>query len=412
VRGARSSIPECDGRRAKSRSPIATQSRPGCPRDAGSHYVSDLSPGIRRMRSGPRIPLHHGRCRTLRDRTSCGEFERWRFRRPGRRCGSRARRAPHPGGGARRSPPKKYRYHARWREVRGRIQVRAAGRVGDSLPAIRKRVDETWRAPGLPAQKVLRPCASAWKTRWRRIATPNTRAPIARADSPRSATGTWTSEGQPARIPIQGKSGKSHTLLVTDRRVARIVKACQDLPVTSCSSTSTRGSGAEIDSADVNAYLREISGTDFTATSVPHLGRLGGQALAGLRDLGRRRSAASGEQEHRPGVKRTWQRRWATLPAVCRRSYIHPALIEGTERGTLLEALQSMPRRRRPGGLTPNERLTLAFLKRSRRARRGEARRAGPGQNAGCPATEGRDTLAGLEGSSLRTWQPWFGRWL
>jgi len=170
---------------------------------------------------------------------------------------------------------------------------------------------------------------------------------------------------------FQAKSGKLQCVRLSDRRLARIVKACQDLPGQHLFQyVDADGSPKPVTSSDVNAYLRAIAGDDFTAKDFR---TWAGTVLAATAlcepdpDSGACRSV--------PVAIKLVAARLGNTPAVCRKSYIHPGIIEGHLAGTLrpfLERGAVARRTRRAGALSAAEGVVLAFLS----GRRRPARRA------------------------------------
>ena len=176
-------------------------------------------------------------------------------------------------------------------------------------------------------------------------------------------------EGDRIRICFRGKSGVWNEGRVTDRRLARIVKRCRDLPGYELFQyLDEDGERHSLGSADINLYLREISSEDITAKDFrtwagTHL------AASALKQL-----AAPDEPARKSAIVRAVEevaRHLGNTAAVCRKCYIHPAIFDGYLDGTLLRTLQRRPRLGGKGeGMTLEETGVIAFL----RARTSEAR--------------------------------------
>src|SRR5690242_13864685 len=128
-------------------------------------------------------------------------------------------------------------------------------------------------------------------------------------------------------LQFKGKCGKWHRIDVSDRRLARIVKACRDLPGQDLFQyIDDRGRRQDVTSGDVNAYLKEITGRDFTAKDFR---TWSGTVLAAtaLREMERADSKARARRNVLRAIEAV-----ATLlgntRAVCRKSYIHPAVLD------------------------------------------------------------------------------------
>jgi DNA topoisomerase I len=170
-----------------------------------------------------------------------------------------------------------------------------------------------------------------------------------------------TVEGARLRFEFRGKGGKHHTVDVSDRSLARVVRRCQDLPGHELFQyLDEDGQRQAIDSADVNAYLREVCGEEFTAKDFRTWGGtvLAAQALAAPSeeaDTRRRLTAAIVEVASRLG----------NTPTICRKCYIHPDIVAAHADGELVEGLRG----REAGGLSAEEAAVLRLLER-RAARR------------------------------------------
>jgi DNA topoisomerase-1 len=173
--------------------------------------------------------------------------------------------------------------------------------------------------------------------------------------------------GDRLRFHFRGKSGKEHEISVTDRRAASIVRCCRELPgqelfqyIDAC------GEPHSVDSADVNGYLREVAGEDFTSKDF----RTWGASVVALEELltaGPAESPVGAKKAIIEAVKRAAQRLGNTA-AVCRASYIHPAVLAAYENGTLSEFAAKSVDSQELDGLSRSERRLLALLRGSQRA--------------------------------------------
>jgi DNA topoisomerase-1 len=196
---------------------------------------------------------------------------------------------------------KQYRYHARWRAVRDEAKFDRVIQFGRALPAIRERVEKDLGRPGLAREKVLASVVRLLEITLIRIGN----AEYARANRSYGLTTLRTRhvtvDGARLRFEFRGKGGKHHTVDVSDRSLARVVRRCQDLPGHELFQyLDEDGQRQAIDSADVNAYLREVCGEEFTAKDFRTWGGtvLAAQALAAASeetDARRRLTAAIGE---------------------------------------------------------------------------------------------------------------------
>jgi DNA topoisomerase-1 len=334
-------------------------------RSAGLQYVTDRAPGIRRQKCGRGFRYVTAEGRTLRDKDDLLRIRALAIPPAWTDVWISATPRGHIqafGRDARRR--KQYRYHARWREVRDETKFGQLVEFGETLPEIRRRVDADMAQPGLSREKVLATVVRLLEMTMMRIGNPE----YARANRSFGLTTLRDRHvkvsGQTLRFRFTGKSGKAHDLQVSDRRVAKIVRACQDIPGYEVFKYLDEEEQArDVDSGDVNAYVREISGADFTAKLFrTWAGSV--QALEGFVAI----APAETQTEAKRNVVQVVKDVASALgntPAVCRKSYIHPALIDGYLKGTLHETLQSIPRRRTPPRMTANERLLLGFLKKT-----------------------------------------------
>lgn len=233
---------------------------------------------------------------------------------------------------------KQSRYHPRWREVRDETKYERMLLFGAALPTIRERVEQDLGLPGLPRQKVLATIVRLMETTLIRIGN----IEYARENK---SFGLTTMRDRHVRIDgstvtfkFQGKSGVRHTVDVNDRRVAKIVKRCHDIPGYELFQyVDGDGDSHSIDSADVNAYLREISTQDFTAKDFR---TWAGSVLASttLREFEAFESETQGKKNVVQAIKSVAERLGNT-PSVCRKCYVHPAVLERYLGGRMRKSL-------------------------------------------------------------------------
>ena len=235
---------------------------------------------------------------------------------------------------------KQYRYHPRWREVRDETKYGRMMAFGQALPGIRARVDHDLSLPGLPRDKVLATLVRLLETTFIRIGNEE----YARQNESYGLTTLHEDHvdvsGNTLRFQFRGKSGKDHDIAIRDRRVAAVVKRCQDLPGQELFHyKDSDGTIQTVDSDDVNSYLQEISGQDFTAKDFRTWGGTVLAALA-LQALG---AADNDAQPTKKAVTAAIEQVAGTLgntPTVCRKCYVHPAIIESYLDGTMIATLQ------------------------------------------------------------------------
>jgi DNA topoisomerase-1 len=221
---------------------------------------------------------------------------------------------------------KQYRYHERWREVRDETKYERMLDFAKALPRIRKRVARDIARPRLTRERVLATIVRLLETSLIRIGNDE----YARENSSYGLTTLREKHvrvaGSRVTFRFRGKSGKEHDVDVRDPRVARVIRRLQELPGQELFRyLDDDGEARTLDSADVNAYLREISGDDVTAKDF----RTWAGTVQATRELSAIGAAASGRAAKRnitQAVKAV-AARLGNTPAVCRRCYIHPAIV-------------------------------------------------------------------------------------
>jgi len=359
-------------------------------REAGLLYVNDGAPGIRRVRSGKGFRYVDADGHAVRDAARLARIRSlvippaweqvWICPTPRGHIQATGRDA---------RGRKQYRYHPRWREVRDETKYGQLVAFGRALPALRRRLERDLARPGLPREKVLATIVRLLETTRVRVGNEE----YARANKSFGLTTLRDRHvdvrGSELKFEFVGKAGKPHRVAIDDRRLAKIVKACQDIPGQELFQyVDDDGGRKSVGSADVNAYLREISGMDITAKLFrTWAGTV--EALAALRALAPCHTATE-TKKNLVQVTREVASMLNNTPAVCRKCYIHPAVFECYTRGALADAVQAAatanaaPR----GGLSTDERLALAFLAAADRAarRRGATTRGAAAAHPGLPA--------------------------
>src|SRR6476661_2119412 len=306
---------------------------------AGLRYVSDATPGIHRRRAGRGFAYVSADGRPLRDAATLARIRSlaippaytdvWICPTPNGHLQATGRDA---------RGRKQYRYHPRWREVRDETKFGRMVAFSESLPRLRKRMKDDLAKSGLPREKVLATVVRLLECTGIRVGNEEY------ARNNRSFGLTTLRDhhveisGSTMRFEFRGKSGKTHRVALSDRRLARIVARCQAVPGAELFQyEDDEGGRVAIGSGDVNDYLREISGEDFTAKDFrTWAGTL--QAVAALEALG----PATSEREAKSAILKAIDQVAEQLNntrAVCRKYYVHPAVLERYEAGTLHEAL-------------------------------------------------------------------------
>lgn len=221
---------------------------------------------------------------------------------------------------------KQYRYHPRFRALRDSTKFDRILEFAASLPAIRCRIDEDMKRRGLPREKVLATIVHLLETTMIRVGN----ADYARQNKSFGLTtlrGRHVAvEGSEIRFQFKGKSGKQWRLKVRDRRIARIVRQIQDLPGQNLFQyLDEDGERHTITSGDVNAYLKDVSGQDITAKDFRTWSGTVLAAMA-LAELGEAQNATEAQRNVRQAVEGV-ARSLGNTPTICRKCYIHPAII-------------------------------------------------------------------------------------
>jgi DNA topoisomerase-1 len=258
---------------------------------------------------------------------------------------------------------KQYRYHAKWRRTRDQTKYEQLPRFGAALPRIRARVRTDIAAAGLPREKILAIIVRLLETTHIRVGNEE----YARDNKSYGLTTLLTNhvavKGPTIHFRFRGKSGKSHAIDLSDPRVARIVKRCRDLPGQELFQyVDDAGKPQPIDSSDVNEYLRSVSGDEFTAKEFR---TWAGTLLAahGLNTVEIPKSTAKARTAIVAMVKDVAEELGNT-PAVCRKCYIHPAVLNAyDDRPALDRWVRARAAARPRRGLGTEESALLTFLK-------------------------------------------------
>jgi DNA topoisomerase-1 len=271
---------------------------------------------------------------------------------------------------------KQYRYHPRFREVREGAKYDHLIAFARALPGVRRRVGEHMALPGLPKEKVLATVVHLLDTTLIRVGNDN----YARQNRSYGLTTLQNRhvavEGSEIRFRFNGKGGKQWLLTVRNRRVAKVVKACQELPGQELLQyLDENGNPQDVSSEDVNAYLRKITGQDITAKDFR---TWAGTALAAfaLDRLGGFNSAAQAKRNVRAAMAEV-AARLGNTSTICRKCYVHPQLLEAYLKGDFVLQInrrQNGAARQASTQLQPEEAAVLAFLE--SRAVKGELTRS------------------------------------
>jgi DNA topoisomerase I len=327
-------------RKAARRKPAAAPPPPEkSAAEAGLRYVSDSSPGIRRKRSGTGFTYVGTDGKRITDQKTLERIRKlaippaytdvWICPSPDGHIQATGRDA---------RGRKQYRYHPKWREVRDETKFGRMVAFSEVLPKLRARVEADLGRPGLPREKVLATVVRLLECTNIRVGNDE----YARANGSYGLTTLRDKHvevsGGNLRFSFKGKSGKTHAVELSDRRLARIVQRCRDVPGEELFQyLDDEGKRQTIDSGDVNDYLREISGQEFTAKDFrTWAGTM--LAVTALREVG----PMATEREAKSAIVKAVDRVAEQLNntrAVCRKYYIHPTVFETYLAGTMLAGL-------------------------------------------------------------------------
>jgi DNA topoisomerase-1 len=307
---------------------------------ASLRYVSDNTPGIKRRKSGKGFIYVDNDGRLIRDQEEIRRIRAlaippawkdvWICPIPHGHLQATGRDA---------KGRKQHRYHPRWREIRDENKYDRIITFAKLLPRIRKKVNRHLALPGLPRQKVLATVVRLLETTFIRVGNEEYARQNRSYGLATLRDRHVNVSGSNIRFEFRGKSGVEHAVDLNDRRIAKIIKRCQDLPGYELFQyIGEDGERCSIDSADVNDYLREIAGADF---STKDFRTWAGTVLA-ARALQEFQAFDSDAQAKRNIVQaiESVAKKLGNTKAVCRKCYIHPAVINAYTDGSLLAALR------------------------------------------------------------------------
>lgn len=294
---------------------------------AGLRYVSDLMPGIRRKKSGDSFTYEDAEGNPVTDEETLERIKKlvippawtdvWI-------CPSKMGHLQATGRDARKR--KQYRYHERWRQVRDAVKYDRMLAFAEALPRIRERTDRDLELPGMPREKVLATVVRLLEETRIRVGNEE----YAKENGSFGLTTLRNRHvnvvGSEVRFKFKGKSGKHHDVHLQDRRLARIVKRFLDLPGQELFQyVDEDGEKHAVESSDVNEYIGEITGEDFTAKDFR---TWAGTILAArfFREAEVTPQTQGAKKELVRAIARVAEELGNT-PAVCKKCYIHPAVI-------------------------------------------------------------------------------------
>jgi DNA topoisomerase-1 len=344
-------------------------------RAAGLRYASDTHPGIARKQAGTAFRYRDAEGRTIRDEETLKRFKSLAIP----PAWTDVWICPDPQGhiqatGRDEKGRKQYRYHPRWRAVRDETKYGRMEHFGRALPRIREGLERDLVLAGLPRRKVLAAVVRLLELSLIRVGNDE----YARSNGSYGLTTMRNRHasvrGSKIRFEFRGKSGINHSIDIQDCRLARVVERCQDLPgqeLFEC--VDEEGNVQDVGSSDVNEYLREISGEDFTAKDFRTWAGTVLAAMA-LQEF----EAFDSEAQAKKNIVRAIERvaeRLGNTPSVCRKCYVHPAILTSYLDGSMIESLRRRTKEAMDeslGDLRPEEAAVMALLQ--NRLAREEAR--------------------------------------
>src|SRR3954447_15281593 len=234
---------------------------------------------------------------------------------------------------------KQYRYHERWREVRDENKYEKMALFGEALPRIRKRIEQDLSLPGLPRNKVLATVVQLLERTFIRVGNEE----YARENKSFGLTTMQDRhvevKGSKLTFQFRGKSGIKHEVDVKDRRIAKIISKLQDLPGQDLFQyLGENGELCDVTSQDVNDYLREITGQEFSAKDFRTWAGTVLAAIA-LNHVGAFETKKQAKANIKTAITAV-SKLLGNTPAICRKCYVHPAVFESYLNGAAIEGLK------------------------------------------------------------------------
>jgi len=332
---------------------------------AGLIYVSDEDKGIRRERKGDAFRFLRPGGSELEDEATLERIRKLAIPPAWEEVWICPRATGHIQATGRDAKGRKqYKYHPQFRELRDSTKYEHMLEFARALPAVRAKIAEHMALRGLPREKVLATVVHLLETTLIRVGNDD----YARTNKSYGLTTLRNPhvkvEGAELRFQFKGKSGKTWRLQLKDRRVAKIVRACQELPGQRLFQyQDDEGEVREVTSADVNAYLKEVTGSDITAKDFRTWAGTVLAALA-LQEFEEIDTQAAQKKNIKAAIERV-SARLGNTPTICRKCYIHPEVLNAYIEGDL--ALQVKERaeeelRENIAELKPEEAAVLAML--------------------------------------------------
>ncbi len=338
---------------------------PAAAKAAGLRYVSDSKPGIRREQAGEGFRYLDAKGEPVEDEATLKRIKSlvippawtdvWI-------CSQANGHLQATGRDARGR--KQYRYHPKWRNVRDEVKYERMINFGKALPTIRAEVDKALKQPGLPREKMLATIVYLLEATMMRVGNEE----YARTNKSFGLTTLRNRhvkvDGSDVEFKFRGKSGVYHKIHVHDRRLARIIRSTRDLPGQELFQyIDEDGETHSIDSSDVNEYLRTITGEDYTAKDFRTWSGTVLAALA-LQEFEKFDSETQAKKNIVRAIESVAEKLGNT-PSICRKCYVHPAVLESYLEGSVVEAMRERTEQHLSEdlhALQPEEAAVLAML--------------------------------------------------
>jgi DNA topoisomerase I len=307
---------------------------------AGLRYVRDNEPGIRRLKAGKGFRYVAPDGGAVTDKQTLNRIRSlvippawtdvWICAKPDGHIQAVGRDA---------KGRKQYRYHPSYRHQRDETKYGRMLSFGKALEQIRARVEEDLRLPGLPRNKVLATVVKLLETTCMRVGNDEYKQQNDSYGLTTLQDRHVKVEGSRVRFRFRGKSGQQQDIELEDPRLAKIIRNCRDIPGYELFQYyDEAGNAVDVTSSDVNQYIREITGEDFTAKDFRTWGGTGWAALM-LEQLGRCETQTDVKKNVVEAIKQVAER-LGNRPATCRKYYVHPAILDAYSDGSLFDALK------------------------------------------------------------------------
>jgi DNA topoisomerase-1 len=324
-------------------------------------YVNDTKPGIKRKRAGRGFTYIGANGKRITDEEDLERIKALAIP----PAWTEVWICPFPNGhiqatGRDEKGRKQYCYHERWGEQRNLTKFSRMVAFGEALPAIRAKVRRDLSLPGLPREKVLATVVRLLEATLIRVGNPE----YVRMNQSFGLTTLRDRHveisGSKLHFQFHGKSGKNHVIDLQDKRLAKIVKRCRDLPGYELFQyLDDDGERQSIESADVNDYLRESTGEEFSAKDF----RTWAGTLLALNTLQQLDPSDKPTKKNVVAMIKQVAEQLGNTPAVARSYYVHPGVIEAYLMGELYTRLQEC-KVKKIKGLHPDECVVIALLQR------------------------------------------------